>query len=265
MLKGKKVLITGSRRGIGRAIAVAMARRGADIGVNDIEWDDSAAETLRLIEAEGVRASWHLADAGDGAQVAGMFDDFLRQHGRVDVMVNNAVATRDKPFLDVTEADFDFQIDNGFKGYFMCAQRAASEMIRQGGGGRIISLGSVQGFRSWPNQLVYGSIKAAVARMTAGLAWELSGRGIGCNAIAPGYIDSRVLSPEKEAGRGASAPYAAETAPWIPSGRIGVPDDIAEVAVFLASDMARYINGQTIVVDGGFLAGGTPQGEGVRA
>ena len=144
----------------------------------------------------------------------------------------------------------------------MCSQRAAGEMVRQGEGGRIVSLSSVQGFRSWPNQLVYGSIKAAITRMTAGMAWELSGQGINCNAVAPGYIDSRVLLAEEEPGRGESAPYADETKPWVPSRRMGLPDDIAQVAVFLASDMAAYVNGQTIVVDGGFLSGGTPQGEG---
>ncbi len=262
MLNGKKVLITGSRRGIGAGIALAMARQGADVGINDLTRDDPAERTLRSIEAEGRHASWHQADIGDEAQVEKMFEEFLGEHGRIDVMVNNAVAPIDKPFLETTAADFDFQIDNGFKGYFMCAQLASSAMIRQGDGGRIISLSSVQSLRSWPNQLVYGSIKAAISRMTAGMAWELSGHGINCNAVAPGYIDARVLSDEEEAGRGESADYADETRPWVPARRMGVPNDIAEVAVFLASDMSAYVNGQTIVVDGGFLAGGTPQGEG---
>ena len=149
-----------------------------------------------------------------------------------------------------------------FRGYFLCSQRAAKLMVGQGTGGRIVSLSSVQAFRSWPGQLVYGAIKAAVARMTLGMAWELSGYGINCNAVAPGYIDSRVLPAQEEAGRGESAPYAEETTPWVPTGRIGLPGDIAEVVAFLSSDMARYVNGQTLVVDGGFLTGGTPQGEG---
>ena len=265
MLEGKKVLVTGARRGIGKAIAVAMARQGADVGVNDLERDRTAEETLGQIEAEGRRASWHRADIANRDQVEAMFDDFLSQHGRIDVLVNNAVSAVDTPFLDVTEADFDFQIGNGYRGYFMCAQRAAKEMVRQGDGGRIVSISSVQAFRSWPGQLVYGSIKAAVSRMTLGMAWELAGKGINCNAVAPGYIDNRVLSSAEEAGRGESAPYADETRPWVPARRMGVPDDIADVVVFLASDMARYVNGQTIVVDGGFLTGGTPQGEGATA
>lgn len=262
MLNGKKVLITGARRGIGAGIALAMARQGADVGVNDLHRDDSAEQVLRSIEAQGRTASWHTADIGKSDQVGAMFDEFLAEHGRIDVMVNNAVAPIEKPFLDVTEADFDFQIDNGFKGYFMCSQRAASEMVKQGSGGRIVSLSSVQSVRSWPNQLVYGAIKAAVSRLTAGMAWELAGKGINCNAVAPGYIDNRVLTPEEEAGRGESAPYAGETRPWVPARRMGVPNDIAEVVVFLASDMSAYVNGQTIFVDGGFLTGGTPQGEG---
>ncbi len=262
MLEGKRVLVTGARRGIGSSIAVAMARRGADVGINDIEKDKAAEETLGRIRDEGGRASWHLADIGDRSQVTAMFDDFIDEHGGIDVLVNNAVAPIEKPFLEVTEDDFDFQIDNGLKGYFMCSQQAASAMIRQGRGGRIVSLSSVQAFRSWPDQVVYGSIKAAVSRMTLGMAWELSGHGITCNAVAPGYIDSRELATEEEAGRGDSAPYAQETKPWVPARRIGLPTDIAEVVVFLASDMAVYVNGQTIVVDGGFLTGGTPQGEG---
>ncbi len=262
MLEGKRVLITGARRGIGSAIAAAVAARGADVGINDIERDSSADETLARVAREGRRATWHLADIGDGPQVEAMLDGFIAEHGGIDVLVNNAVAPIEKPFLEVTEQDFDFQVSNGLRGYFLCSQRAARAMVEQGTGGRIISLSSVQAFRSWPGQLVYGSIKAAVARMTLGMAWELSGHGINCNAVAPGYIDSRVLAPDEEAGRGDSAPYADETRPWVPARRIGLPGDIADVVAFLASDMARYVNGQTIVVDGGFLTGGTPQGEG---
>ena len=262
MLSGKRVLITGARRGIGAAIALAAASRGAHVGINDIERDDGAERTLEAARAEGVRATWHLADIGDAAQVDAMFEGFISEHGGIDVLVNNAVASIERPFLEVTEQEFDSQISNGLKGYFLCSQRAAAAMAQQGTGGRIISLSSVQAFRSWPGQLVYGAIKAAVARMTLGMAWELAGHGISCNAVAPGYIDSRVLAPDEEAGRGDSAPYAGETRPWVPARRIGLPGDIAEVVVFLASDMAAYVNGQTIVVDGGFLTGGTPQGEG---
>ena len=187
-----------------------------------------------------------------------MFDDFLSQHGRIDVLVNNAVSAVDTPFLDVTEADFDFQIGNGYRGYFMFAQRAAKEMVRQGDGGRIVSISSVQAFRSWPGQLVYGSIKAAVSRMTLGMAWELAGKGINCNAVAPGYIDNRL----PDDGALEAAPRTIDELPrlagFVGSARGGVPSDIASMAVVLCSELGDYVNGETIVVDGGLLAGGTP-------
>ena len=257
LLEGKKALVTGSRRGIGRAIAVALAEEGADVGVNDIKLDQGAEDTMDLVRRQGRTASWHLADIGDSAQIAAMFDGFLSAHGRIDVLVNNAVGSLSRSFLDVTEEDWDYVTGNALKGYFLCSQRAAREMVAQGGGGRIVSLSSVQAVRSWPGGLVYGICKAGVSRMAMGMAYDLAGHDINCNAVAPGYVDSRLLAPEEEHERGQTF-YSDAVVPKLPARRLGVPEDIAKVVLALCSPLGDYVNGQTITVDGGFMTGGTP-------
>ncbi len=257
LLEGKKALITGSRRGIGRGIAALFAREGANVGINDVERDQAAEDTLYMIRKEGRRASWHMADISDSKQVNRMFDEFLSEHGRIDILVNNAVASIKKPFLEIEESDWDFEVGNALKGYFLCSQRAAREMVRQGQGGSIVSISSVHAFRAWPDDLVYGVCKAGLIRMTMSMALDLSGHNINCNCVAPGYIDSRVLPPEQEHLR-AGPGYADEAKKWIPARRGGVPEDIAKAALFLCSPLGDYVNGQCITIDGGFLTGGTP-------
>ena len=258
MLKGKNALVTGSAKGIGREIAIALAKNGANVGINDLDYDLTSKEAIKLIQAHNVSVSWHKADMGKNNDIDSMFTDFIEKHGSIDIFVNNAVTAIPKSFLEVKERDFDRVIDVGLKGYFFCAQRAAKEMISSGAKGRIINISSVQAFRQWPNQLVYGAMKSAVTRMTYGIAWELSGHGINCNGIAPGYIDSRLLEQDREDERGKTEWYVDETTPWIPNRRIGLPSDIANVVLFFSSDASDYINGQTLVADGGFLSGGTP-------
>ncbi len=255
LLEGKKALITGSRRGIGAGIAAAFAAQGADIGINDIERDSEAEKTIAGIEGLGRKASWHLADISSAADRTRMFDEFVAEHGRIDVLVNNAVSGDNATFTEITEEMWDFQIGNALKGYVFCSQRAAREMIAQGSGGSIISISSVHSLRAWPEDAIYGIAKAGLNRMVFSMAQDLAGTGINSNCIAPGYIDSRVLTPEEEPTRGQHANYAL---PQIPSRRGGVPNDIAGAAIFLASDLGSYVNGQTITVDGGLLTGGTP-------
>ena len=257
LLKGKKALITGSRRGIGRGIAKLFASEGADVGINDIERDRDAEQTMEMVRAEGRAVSWHLADIADSRQVNRMFDEFLSEHGRIDILVNNAVSSTNYSFLEITEDDWDHLVSNALKGYFLCSQRAAREMVAQGQGGRVVSISSVHAFRSWPGDLVYGVCKAGLVRMAKSMAVDLAGQGIAFNCVAPGYIDSRSLPPEEEHLRAGPA-YLGGALEWIPSRRGGFPHDIARAVLFLSSDLGDYVNGECITVDGGFLAGGTP-------
>ena len=259
LLEGKKALITGSRRGIGRGIAAVLASEGADVGVNDIERDQAAEDTMEMVRAEGRDVSWHLADISKSSDVSRMVDEFVAHHGRIDILVNNAVASIKKPFLEIAEEDWDFEVGNALKGYFLCSQRAAQEMVRQGQGGKIVSMSSVHAFRAWPNDLVYGVCKAGLVRMAQSIALDLAGHNINANCVAPGYIDARLLPPDQEHIRGVSG-YFDESREWIPSRRTGVPEDIAGAVLFLCSALADYVNGECITVDGGFLVGGTPPG-----
>ncbi len=258
LLEGKKALVTGSRRGIGRGIATLFAAHGADLGINDLERDEAAEGTLKMIEDEGRRATWHQADISKRDEVERMFDDFSRIHGGIDILVNNAVAMRDKPFLEIEDEDWDFEISVALKAYFMCSQRAARDMAAQERGGRIVCISSVHAFRAWPADTIYGICKAGLVRMVKSMALDLKGHHINANCIAPGYIDSRLLPPGQEHLRGGEG-YADNAKSWIPCARGGTPEDIAKAALFLCSGLGDYVNGECITVDGGFLGGGTPE------
>ena len=259
LLEGKKALVTGSRRGIGSGIAVLLASEGADVGINDIERDRSAEDTIDMVRSEGRDVSWHKADISRIDEVDRMVEEFTSHHGRIDILVNNAMASIKASFLEIKEEDWDLEVGINLKGYFLCSQRAAREMVKQGDGGRIVSISSVHAYRAWPDDLVYGLCKAGLVRMSMSMAQDLAGHGINANCIAPGYIDSRVLPPDQEHMRGVTE-YSDEATKWIPTRRIGVPRDIAGAVLFLCSSLGDYVNGQCITVDGGFLTGGTPPG-----
>ena len=260
LLKGKKALVTGSRRGIGAGIARVFAENGADIGINDTQRDENADQIIAEIEGMGRNVSWHKADIGSSGDRTRMFDEFLASHGQIDILVNNAVASADPHFINITEEFWDSLVGHALKGYLFCSQRAVNEMIQQGSGGRIISISSVHSYRAWPQDTVYGIVKAGLNRMAMSMAVDLAGTGITSNCVAPGYIDSRVLTPEEEHRRGKLEGYVDYAQDYIPNRRGGVPRDIANACLFLASDLGDYVNGQTITVDGGFLSGGVPPG-----
>ena len=257
LLEGKKALITGSRRGIGAGIARLFAEHGADVGINDVSRDEEADKTIASIESLGQKASWHLADVGLREDRDRMLDEFVAEHGRIDILVNNAVASRDMHFTKITEEFWDHLVGHALKGYLFLAQGVANRMIEHGHGGSIINISSVHSFRAWPHDTVYGIVKAGLNRMVQSMAHDLSGTGITANCVAPGYIDSRVLPDSEEHTRGDDE-YLGDALGFIPNRRGGVPRDIAGACVFLASELGDYVNGQTITVDGGFLAGGSP-------
>ena len=258
-LQGKKALITGSRRGIGRAIALRLAEEGADIGINDIVYDETAVETLGMVRDLGSTVSWHEANVGKSADINRMMDEFIAEHGEIDILVNNAVGSIKNSFLDISEEDWDFEMGNALKGPFLASQRAARAMIDQRRGGRIVSIASVHAFWAKPYNLVYSIAKMGLIRMAMSMAVDLAGHGITCNAVAPGLIDSRTLPPEEEHLR-AGAEYAPDVAAEIPLRTPGVPRDIANAVAFLSSDEARYVNGQCITVDGGMTIVGPGPG-----
>jgi NAD(P)-dependent dehydrogenase (short-subunit alcohol dehydrogenase family) len=187
-----------------------------------------------------------------------MLDEFIEQHGRIDILVNNAVASADVHFTEITEELWDHLVGHALKGYLFLSQGVVNRMIEHGHGGSIINISSVHSMRAWPSDTVYGIVKAGLNRMVMSMAKDLTGTGITANCIAPGYIDSRVLTPEEEPERG-SAKNLGSALSFIPNQRGGVPRDIAGACLFLASDLGDYVNGQTITVDGGYLASGVPE------
>ncbi len=256
LLTGKKALVTGARKGIGRGAAIRLAAEGADVGVNDIVDDGVTHETASLVRERGRKASVHVGDVSSLEGIDQTMDDFLSQHGRIDILVNNAIFPgQSKPLFDVDEAYWDSMMELSLKGYFFAAQRAAREMVDQGGGGSIVCLSSVHAFRAFQDWTVYGVAKAGLRRMVKGLAVDLAGTGINANCIAPGYIDNRLpesgLEPEPD-----DLSDKPGQALRIPSSRGGVPSDIAGAVVFLCSDMGGYVNGETLLVDGGMIASG---------
>ena len=249
-------IVTGSRRGIGRAIAVALARDGCDIVVNDLSLDEHASETERLVRSHGREAFLVEADLGKPDAIRSLIRSSVDQLGRIDVLVNNAATWVWDDFGDIKEADWDRMFSVDLKGPFLAGQEAAKVMQRQSSGGAIINISSVHRGRCWPQDTVYGICKAGIVRLTESMAYELGPHGIRVNAIAPGYIDSRLPDPS---GPPIGQPaYAQSVEPWTPIRRIGLPEDIAEAVSFLASDRASFITGQCLTVDGGFTLGGTP-------
>lgn len=263
MTTNRVALVTGSRRGIGRAIAITLASEGYDLVVHDYEIDDNAEETAVEIRNLGRQAILVQADLGDSAAIHGLIEQIVDHYGRIDVLVNNAATWAHEAFLEISEANWDRVVDVGLKAPYLCAQLAAKQMVAQPqvdgmGVGAIVNISSVHRLRVWQDDTVYGVVKAGIMRLTESMAYELGPHGIRVNAIAPGYIDSRVPHPnDTPIGQPA---YAEPVIPWTPLRRIGLPQDIANAAAFLVSERASFVTGQCLTVDGGFLLGGTPNG-----
>ena len=244
MLKGKNAIITGSNRGIGKAIVEAYAKNGANIwACARKENPDFEREMKELSEKYHVWIKPIYFEMSDEEQIKGGVKRILAEKQNIDILVNNAGITRDGLLMKMAEEDFDAVIDTNLKGTFHCIRAVSRQMLRQRSG-RIINLSSVSGVLGNAGQANYSASKAGVIGLTKSAARELASRGITVNAIAPGFINTEmteVLSEKVKEGATAQ----------IPLGKFGETEDIANAAAFLASDEARYITGQTLHVDGG--------------
>ncbi len=244
-LEGKKALVTGASRGIGRAIALALAAEGADIAVN-YAGNQAAAEAVAAeIEAMGRKALIIQADISSNEAATAMVEQVAKEFGRVDILVNNAGITRDGLLMRMKEADWDAVLTTNLKGVFNCTKAAIKYMMKQKAG-HIVNISSVVGVNGNAGQANYAAAKAGVIGFTKATAKELAARGITVNAVAPGFIQTDMTAVLNE--KQVEAMQAT-----IPLKRLGEPEDIAKAVVFLASDDANYITGQTLNVDGGMV------------
>jgi 3-oxoacyl-[acyl-carrier protein] reductase len=237
--EGKTAIVTGAARGIGLEIARQLAARGAALVLVDVLEEDLAKASAEL----GGATLTYVLDVTDEAAVEKMIDEVAEKAGSIDILVNNAGITRDDLLLRMTEEAWDLVMKVNLKGTFLVTKHAAKYMIRQRSG-RIVNLASVSGLVGNPGQANYSASKAGVVGFTKTVARELAGRNVCANAVAPGFIDTKMTQvlPEKAKERALS---------MIPLGKMGLAADVAAAVVFLASDEARYITGQVLAVDGG--------------
>ena len=253
LLVGQKALVTGANSGIGQAVAIGLARAGADVIVNYVTNEPAARQVVSTIEAEGVKGLAIEADVSKEAQVQAMFKQAIEAFGTIDILVPNAGLQRDSSLVEMTLAQWNTVIGINLTGQFLCIREAVKEFLRRGvrpevsvAAGKIICMSSVHEVIPWAGHVNYASSKGGIQMMMKSLAQELAPHRVRVNAIGPGAIRTPINTaawdtPEAYAGLMTLVPYK----------RIGEPEDIAQVAVFLASDMADYINGVTLFVDGG--------------
>ncbi len=240
---GKVAVVTGSSRGIGRAIALRLAREGAQVVVNCRDNEAAAQEVVQQIEAAGGVAIAVKADVSHGAEAQGLIDAAMKAFGRVDILVNNAGTTRDTLLMRMNEEDWDVVIDTNLKGTFQCIKAVSRQMMRQRYG-RIVNITSVAGIAGNAGQANYASAKAGIIGLTKSVAKELGSRGITCNAVAPGLVLTDLTSSLPQD----LVDLAIERTLL---GRTGAAEDMAAAVAFLASDEASFITGQVLAVDGG--------------
>ena len=242
-MEGNVALVTGGSRGIGRAICLELARRGAAVAVNYAGNSQAAEETVRLCRELGVEAETFQADVASPAACDALVAAVKERFGRLDILVNNAGISRDGLLMTAKEEDVSAVLDTNLKGAYFCTKAAAKVMLRQKYG-RIVSLSSVVGLRGNPGQTAYAASKAGILGLTKAAAKELASRDITVNAVAPGYIETDMT---------AVLPGKAKDAMLgnIPKGRPGAPEDVARAAAFFAEPESAYITGQVLCVDGG--------------
>ena len=243
LLEGKTALITGAARGIGRAIALRFAQEGANIAFTDLVIDETGKATESEIAALGVKCKGYASNAADFQQTKEVVAEVVKDFGRIDILVNNAGITKDGLMMRMTEQQWDAVINVNLKSAFNFINAVLPVMLRQRGGS-IINMASVVGVHGNAGQANYAASKAGLIALAKSIAQEVGSRGIRANAIAPGFIETAMTAALPEEVR-------AEWTKKIPLRRGGEPEDIADVATFLASDMSSYVSGQVIQVDGG--------------
>ena len=242
-LSGKVALVTGSARGIGKIIVERFAAEGAVVILSDVTNEAAAAETLAGIIGAGGKGMVEMFDVSDATQVDAAVQRIVSEQGRIDILVNNAGITRDNLLMRLPEDDFDAVVRTNLKGTFLLTKFVSRHMIKQRSG-RIINMSSVVGQMGNAGQSNYSAAKAGIIGFTKSMARELASRGVTVNAIAPGFIMTAMTEALPENVRQA---FLAQ----IPLGRFGNPEDVAELAAYLASDGAGYVTGQVIGINGG--------------
>ncbi|WP_336525227.1 3-oxoacyl-[acyl-carrier-protein] reductase [Bacteroides acidifaciens] len=243
LLTGKTALVTGAARGIGKAIALKFAAEGANVAFTDLVIDENGQATQAEIEAFGVKAKGYASNAADFAQTEEVVKQVKEDFGSIDILVNNAGITKDGLMLRMTEAQWDAVIAVNLKSAFNFIHACTPIMMRQKGGS-IINMASVVGVHGNAGQCNYSASKAGMIALAKSIAQEMGAKGIRANAIAPGFIETAMTAALSDDVR-------AEWCKKIPLRRGGTPDDVANVALFLASDLSAYVSGQVIQIDGG--------------
>ena len=246
-LSGKTAIVTGSARGIGRAIALKLAGAGADVALNGSHASEALEATAEEVRALGRKVLAIATDVSIPEEVNRLVETVVKEWGRLDILVNNAGVTRDGLVMRMSDEDWDTVLDTDLKSAFLCSRAVLRPMLKARSG-RIINIASVIGLMGNPGQANYAAAKAGILGLTKSLAKEVGSRGITVNALAPGYIQTRMTDVLDEKQK--------ETIKArIPLNNLGTAEDVAEAAAFFASDEARYITGQVLAVDGGLSLG----------
>jgi 3-oxoacyl-[acyl-carrier protein] reductase len=245
LLEGKTAVITGGSRGIGKGIAMRFAAEGANIALTNIIDNEEFAEAVKEIKQFGVKAKGYVSDASVYTDAENVIDQIMKDFGTVDILVNNAGITRDTLLMRMTEEQWDQVITVNLKSVFNLTKAAIKPMMKQKSGS-IVNMSSVVGVTGNAGQANYSASKAGILGLTKSVAKELGSRNVRCNAIAPGFILTEMTSK-------LSDDVKSDWISKIPLRRGGLPDDVANVALFLASDLSSYVTGQTINVCGGMV------------
>jgi 3-oxoacyl-[acyl-carrier protein] reductase len=246
-LAGKVALVTGGSRGIGRAIAIALGRRGAKVIINYASREDAARETAAAVDAAGGQSAIAKFDVANGPAVADSIKQLGKDHGSLDILVNNAGVAVNGLLMRFSDEQWKKSLDTNLGGAFYCTRAAATLLLRAKEAGRIINITSVVGEQGNGGQAAYSASKAGLIGLTMSTARELASRGVTCNAVSPGFIETDMTAehlPEAQRGK---------LLEQIPLGRIGRADDVADTVAFLAGPEAAYITGQVFRVNGGLL------------